>query len=72
MIVKLLEPFEWQRFASKKYEIKAVRMKEDFYFETARGWNQGHKGQWLIECGEALRFAIDDESFKRQYVPAKD
>lgn len=72
MIVKLREPLKWQRFESNIHAVKAIRLNVDFLFETKRGWQQGHKGQWLIEIGESMRCAIDDESFQRQYKPAED
>ena len=72
MIVKLREPLAWERYESHSKLVRAIRINEDFLYETSRGYMQGRKGQWLIEHGESVRFAIDDESFKRQFRAEKE
>ncbi len=56
-------------FQKRSVHVKAIRMKEDFYFETSHGWVQGHKGQWLVELDERVRHNVDHESFNRTYRP---
>ncbi len=72
MIVKLREEMDFKLYRNNGNRIKAIRMLEDFMFETCYGWQKGFKGQWLIECGEDMRCAIDDESFRRQYALVED
>lgn len=72
MIIKLHQQLPWKRFKSTRQIVGAVRMKEDFMFESRLGWQQGFKGQWLLECGEGMRCAIDDQAFSRQYKPTGD
>lgn len=67
MIVKLGENVEWKMFRRKSEFVKAIRMMEDFLFETSHGWVQGYKGQWLVEIGECARANMDHESFVRNY-----
>jgi hypothetical protein len=71
MIVKLHEPLLVTQYRNRCHDVIALRMTEDFMYETSRGWQQGYKGQWLVEYGEGLRAAIDNESFVRQYVLEK-
>ncbi len=67
MIVKLGETLEWKTYRRKSEFVKAIQMPTDFMYETSHGWVQGYKGQWLVEIGERVRYAIDHESFNRTY-----
>jgi hypothetical protein len=67
MIVKLGESLKWESFRKRSVYVKAVRMIEDFLFETTHGWVQGHKGQWLVEVDERVRHNLDNEAFLRTY-----
>lgn len=67
MIVKLGEPLEWQTYRSKSENVKAIRLREDFLYETAHGWVKGFKGQWLVESSERVRNNLDHEAFLRAY-----
>lgn len=69
MIVKLGQSLKWVTFRRKTLYVKALRMNEDFYYETTHGWVQGHAGQWLVEVGERVRHNLDNESFLRTYRP---
>jgi hypothetical protein len=70
MIVKFGQSLDWLTYERKSKSVKALRMKEDFLFETQRGWVQGYKGQWLVELGEGLRCNLDHEAFSRTYIPS--
>ncbi len=72
MIVKMRQPLEWERFDCKTHEVLAIKMTEDFLYETPTGFINGFIGQWLIEHGENMRRAIDDEAFQRQYSRVKE
>ncbi len=67
MIIKLGESPNWEMFRKRSLYVKALRMTEDFLFETSHGWVQGYEGQWLVELGERVRHNIDHESFDRTY-----
>ncbi len=71
MIIKLHDPIVVTQYRNRGHDVIALRMTADFMYETARGWHQGYKGQWLVEFGKGLRVAVDDEAFIRQYFPEK-
>ncbi len=71
MIYKLRQPLNGKTFTRSDMTVIAIRVKEDFMFETKRGWQQGYKGQWLVECGEDMRCAMDDEAFRRHYTDSE-
>ncbi len=68
MIIKLRQEMDWGNYESTGRVIRAIRLLDDFLYETCHGWVQGYKGQWLIECGESMRCALDDEAFRRHYL----
>lgn len=72
MIVKMGESLLWEEYQKTTTVVRAIRLQEDFYYETRRGWVQGYKGQWLVELGEGLRVSLDHEAFERSYKPMKD
>lgn len=69
MIVKFGQTLEWKHFKRRNRHVKALRMIEDFMFETQHGWVQGYKGQWIVEFGEGLRCNLDDQAFVRSHQP---
>ncbi len=71
MIIKMMQAMDWRAFRHRYDDVKAARINEDFIFETARGWVQGYKGQWLIEDAERQRQSSDDGAFLRSFIPIK-
>ncbi len=72
MIVKLRQDMAWRAYRKRSRLIKALRMADDFMYETSQGWVKGHHGQWLVELGEGLRCNLDNDAFTRQYEPVPD
>jgi len=70
LIVKLGETLKWKSYKRRTHFVKAIQMKEDFLYETERGWVQGHKGQWLVESEERVRHAYDHPAFLRVHRAA--
>jgi hypothetical protein len=57
-----------ENFIPRDRMVKAFRLREDSILETAKGWIQGHRGDWAILVDNNLWIAVDDKQFKAIYV----
>ena len=69
MIVKLGEDPGFSNFASKERAVKAARMREDFLVETALGYLQGKRGDYVVEIAPKVRFPCAAKEFLAAYAP---
>lgn len=69
MIVKLGEDPGFGSYASKDRAVKAIRMLEDFLVETALGFLQGKKGDYVVEIAPKVRFPCGAKEFLASYAP---
>jgi len=47
--------------------VMAKRMTDDFMVESGKGWDQGRRGDWLVQVEGDIWHAIEDAQFRRVY-----
>lgn len=68
LIVKLGEDPGFQDYASKDKAVKAIKMEEDFLVETALGFLQGKRDDFIVEVAPRVRFPCSARDFLAAYA----